>query len=884
MDCKDKQILIILAFFFGIMRGETPTTSGHQFDIDRCNDAPSDDINGNRSANNISLQTGEEFSEIFLREGVSPRRAAMMSDIDQKHQKRKDYDAVQNHNLGVHRGDSDSGAECSGFSPRRRYEFDADNEYYCDTSSRHNKGHANSGQQHEKLSVRSNIDITAPGSAGPSAPSTQPPDSYRHSSSVTRVRDGSFSGKMKFLCSFGGRILPRPNDGKLRYVGGETRIISIRKNLAYNDLVRKTTAICNQTHTIKYQLPGEDLDALISVCSDEDLSLMIEEYLDLEGSSQRLRIFLVPLNDPESPCSLEATTTQVDTNYQYVVAVNGIMDPSLRRSSSRESLTSPASQASMVGSTFDYSPTVQRESPTSTHPLQIQSGTSSKMRFASSKSQFLNSQTPFKQYFASPPVSPVTVHLKDSKSSHKKLYDDIMYADGHEYYSPTAMDQRVYDNFYYLDASNNYNNLLPERIIMKNPDQLNSHFTEFNKSSKPPCHSRKPSKEFVISPSHGQFEANKKRIVANDIAMPFENLLPSQDTRSLSPAKEAAGKYHLRMTRALSEAQLQVEDRSSLMSEDERSPFSWKFVLEKSPSFSGSSDEWLCQHIENSDKKICLQTRNKKQLLEKIPERSREYIQWRADKRNWAENKEPSLNQDGTSHRDKDRNIHDTTVFRHQINLPKVNLHTPISPAEQPFSKGSSSLSHSPSPENSRDNRRGEQGDCLVRPDESDSLVKSKKETKDQQDTSQGVYERKKDYCPSFNFNCPLNDNLSFPSTGTPLLKGLNVGELHDPWKLMEQGPHRSTKKGSSEKCSQEQAAYEDEISVLYQPMIKQIEVDLPESTVTVEDVTGHVSHDISSPSAVVPLVQYEPSDGISSTGGETEVETTALETDNEVI
>ena len=42
--------------------------------------------------------------------------------------------------------------------------------------------------------------------------------------------------------------------------------------------MRKTSAICNQPHTIKYQLPGEGLDALISVCSDEDLHHMIEEY------------------------------------------------------------------------------------------------------------------------------------------------------------------------------------------------------------------------------------------------------------------------------------------------------------------------------------------------------------------------------------------------------------------------------------------------------------------------------------------------------------------------------------------------------------------------------------------------------------------------------
>ena len=35
--------------------------------------------------------------------------------------------------------------------------------------------------------------------------------------------ESPFTRKMKFLCSFGGRIFPRPSDGKLRYVGGEIR-------------------------------------------------------------------------------------------------------------------------------------------------------------------------------------------------------------------------------------------------------------------------------------------------------------------------------------------------------------------------------------------------------------------------------------------------------------------------------------------------------------------------------------------------------------------------------------------------------------------------------------------------------------------------------------
>ncbi|KAL0887482.1 hypothetical protein Bca101_011465 [Brassica carinata] len=69
----------------------------------------------------------------------------------------------------------------------------------------------------------------------------------------------------------------RPGDGKLGYIGGVTLIISIRKHVGLNELMHNTYALCNHPHTIKYQLPGEDLDALISVFSDVDLLHMIEE-------------------------------------------------------------------------------------------------------------------------------------------------------------------------------------------------------------------------------------------------------------------------------------------------------------------------------------------------------------------------------------------------------------------------------------------------------------------------------------------------------------------------------------------------------------------------------------------------------------------------------
>ncbi|WVZ62909.1 hypothetical protein U9M48_012600 [Paspalum notatum var. saurae] len=133
------------------------------------------------------------------------------------------------------------------------------------------------------------------------------------------------SRTIKILCSFGGKILPRPSDGKLRYVGGETHIIRITRNVSWQELKLKTTAIYNQPHVIKYQLPGEDLDALISVSNDEDLRNMMEEcgLLDNGDGSQKLRIFLVSSIEFDD-MSFSLGSMDSDSGIQYVAAINGM--------------------------------------------------------------------------------------------------------------------------------------------------------------------------------------------------------------------------------------------------------------------------------------------------------------------------------------------------------------------------------------------------------------------------------------------------------------------------------------------------------------------------------------------------------------------------------
>ncbi|CAI0629558.1 unnamed protein product [Linum tenue] len=141
--------------------------------------------------------------------------------------------------------------------------------------------------------------------------------------------DDSASGKkVKLLCSFGGKILPRPSDGALRYVGGQTRIISVRREATFGELMRKMVDTYGQPVVMKYQLPDEDLDALVSVSCPEDLDNMLDEYEKLversSDGSGKLRVFLFSAAELDTSGMVQLGDMQ-DSGQRYVDAVNGIV-------------------------------------------------------------------------------------------------------------------------------------------------------------------------------------------------------------------------------------------------------------------------------------------------------------------------------------------------------------------------------------------------------------------------------------------------------------------------------------------------------------------------------------------------------------------------------
>ena len=321
--------------------------------------------------NNVSVRTGEEFSLEFLQDRVAARRVPAVANSGQKREKRAVFNYDQNGQLGGYE-------DLTGILGLRRIDSESTSdmsmsEYASARTSFNAKEDGDSGHGSRKAFGELNFDRTGMGIPIP-PPLHKSGSPHSNNYPGSGVSGGSHLGKMKFLCSFGGKILPRPSDGKLRYVGGDTHIISIRKCITREELMKKTLGICNQPHTIKYQLPDEDLDALISVSSDEDLQNMVEEYCGLErhGGSQRLRIFLIPLCESEILSSFDGNNIQQNSpDYQYVVAVNGILDHTPRKNTSGLSL---ASEANKLGTNLDCIPSFNRSSPTAPAPLELKGG------------------------------------------------------------------------------------------------------------------------------------------------------------------------------------------------------------------------------------------------------------------------------------------------------------------------------------------------------------------------------------------------------------------------------------------------------------------------------------------------------------------------------
>ncbi|XP_057795208.1 uncharacterized protein LOC131011416 [Salvia miltiorrhiza] len=268
-----------------------------------------------KPVHNYSIQTGEEFALEFMRDRVIPKKH--VPNIPGDSSNASSYLELKGM-LGISHTGSESGSAISMIATAEKDPREFERNNLSLQGDKFNSGsfqsmqsvpHSSSGQNSQRILV-----YTSSGTS--------------HSSST----------KLKVLCSFCGRILPRPSDGKLRYVGGETRIVRINKDITWKELWQKATAIYDETCAIKYQLPGEDLDALVSVSSDEDLLNMMEECNVLEDGegSKKLRMFLFSLGDLDD-AHFSLANTECDSEMKFMVAVNG-MDIGSRKGSTLSGL------------------------------------------------------------------------------------------------------------------------------------------------------------------------------------------------------------------------------------------------------------------------------------------------------------------------------------------------------------------------------------------------------------------------------------------------------------------------------------------------------------------------------------------------------------------
>ncbi|EHA8590062.1 hypothetical protein COCNU_scaffold014606G000020 [Cocos nucifera] len=165
--------------------------------------------------------------------------------------------------------------------------------------------------------------------------------SFSSSSSSSCASFGSFddvsvkpvaAGRtIKFLCSYSGKILPRYPDGKLRYVGGHTRVLAVDRSLPFSELQGKLEEMCGWgAVSLRCQLPTEDLDALVSITSDEDLANLLEEY-DLASRDRvdplKIRAFLFPPpvktpSPPSTPSEAKPSAAAVRPPVRHIFAPN----------------------------------------------------------------------------------------------------------------------------------------------------------------------------------------------------------------------------------------------------------------------------------------------------------------------------------------------------------------------------------------------------------------------------------------------------------------------------------------------------------------------------------------------------------------------------------
>ncbi|KAL4556162.1 hypothetical protein LXL04_038805 [Taraxacum kok-saghyz] len=236
-------------------------------------------------------------------------------------------------------------------------------------------------------------------------------------SSIAGSAPATPRNRVKFMCSRGGKILPRPADGRLKYVGGETRVVCVPRDITFHELMKKLTSMFSGEMILKYMLIPEDIDVLVTVKSDEDVHHMIEECdrHDLL-SSRRLRAFLFS----SKPIVIE---NMVDHNpLRYINSVNGII---IHPSPTYTTFKPPPIYTSYTTFTISSACSSPRTPPETTTTATC-STTNPEVTLNHGSSSFCNQQNPVNHqqlhhfHHHQPPKPPLDPHLHKASGSENR--------------------------------------------------------------------------------------------------------------------------------------------------------------------------------------------------------------------------------------------------------------------------------------------------------------------------------------------------------------------------------------------------------------------------------------------------------------------------------
>ena len=235
--------------------------------------------------------------------------------------------------------------------------------------------------------------------------------------------------KIKLICNFGGRFLPRPSDGELRYIGGDRHLIKVSRDISWEEFICKTTKLIRRAHTIKYHLPGEQVSMLISITSDDDLRHMIDECIVLERSKELLTMYLFSGNDDENHVHfIVQGSSNAEKEAQFIALINGIITPGheLRAHSLGRSSVNDLDQL-MFGINVEGLPACRTEEASvfiRSKPLQTSSGQLEKIspsserqtanqdyRQQSNEANMVSAATKTSKAYLGAPVSPESMNV-----------------------------------------------------------------------------------------------------------------------------------------------------------------------------------------------------------------------------------------------------------------------------------------------------------------------------------------------------------------------------------------------------------------------------------------------------------------------------------------